>query len=61
MGLLLCEKLYTIMDKECAALLPRKEKDVVKEVVDVKEVRSRKGKLYRRFLIQWLGKPSAES
>ena len=41
--------------------LPLATADVVQEVLDVKEVRSRRGNPYRRILVKWLGKPAGDS
>ncbi|GAV69553.1 Chromo domain-containing protein [Cephalotus follicularis] len=41
--------------------LPKEKREVVEDVLDVKEVNSRRGNQYRRFLVKWLGKPSSES
>ena len=38
-----------------------KQDDIVQEGLDVKEMTSRRGITYRRFLIKWLGKPACES
>ena len=35
--------------------------NVVQEVLDVKEVRSRRGNLYRQILVKWLGKLENDS
>lgn len=41
--------------------LPIAKVEVIEDVLDVKEVRSRRGNPYRRFLVKWLGKPANES
>ncbi|OMO50971.1 reverse transcriptase [Corchorus capsularis] len=41
--------------------LPAAKSDVIEDVLDVKEVRSRRGNMYKRFLVKWLGKPATES
>ena len=41
--------------------LPTIQQDVIQKVLDVKEVKSRRGHQYRRFLVKWLGKPVTES
>ena len=35
--------------------------DVIEDVLDVKEARSKRGNSYREFLVKWLGKPATES
>lgn len=40
--------------------LPQAPADVVEDVLDVKEVKSRRGNQYRRFLVKWLGKHASE-
>ena len=35
--------------------------EVIEDVLDVKEVTSRRGHQYRRFLVKWLGKLASES
>ena len=35
--------------------------DVIQEVLDVKEVKTRRGSQYQLFLVKWLGKPATES
>ncbi|EOY08377.1 Uncharacterized protein TCM_022739 [Theobroma cacao] len=41
--------------------LPIAKVEVIEDVLDVKEVRSRRGNPYRRLLVKWLGKPANES
>lgn len=40
---------------------PNIQSEVIEDVLDVKEVKSRRGNQYRRFLVKWLGKPASES
>ncbi|XP_026416882.1 uncharacterized protein LOC113312337 [Papaver somniferum] len=35
--------------------------DVIQEVLDMKETRSRRGNMYRQFLVKWLGKTTKSS
>ncbi|XP_021814711.1 uncharacterized protein LOC110757426 isoform X2 [Prunus avium] len=41
--------------------LPKAQPDIVEDVLDVKEVTSRRGNQYRRFLVKWLGKNATEN
>lgn len=41
--------------------LPTMTRDIIEDVLDVREVRSRRGNPYRRFLVKWLSKPASES
>jgi hypothetical protein len=41
--------------------LPKVQREVVEDVLDVKEVISRRSNQYRRFFLKWLGKPTSES
>lgn len=41
--------------------LPQAQPAVVEDVLDVKEIKSRRGNQYRRFLVKWLGKHASES
>ncbi|KAI5656682.1 hypothetical protein M9H77_25475 [Catharanthus roseus] len=41
--------------------LPKKPKDIIQEVLDVKQVNLRRGNLYKHFLINRLGKPASEA
>ncbi|KAL5844504.1 hypothetical protein ACOSQ3_010557 [Xanthoceras sorbifolium] len=41
--------------------LPIATRDTIEDILDVREVRSRRGSPYRRFLVKWLGKPASES
>ncbi|OMO60008.1 hypothetical protein CCACVL1_24467 [Corchorus capsularis] len=47
--------------EEQAQQLPAAKSDVIEDVLDVKEVRSGRGNMYKRFLARWLGKPATES
>nr|CAD1817170.1 unnamed protein product [Ananas comosus var. bracteatus] len=40
---------------------PNVQSEVIEDVLDVKEVKSRRGNWYRRFLVKWLGEPASES
>ena len=44
-----------------ASHLPKVQSDVIEDVLDVKEVTSRRGNQYKSFLVKWLGKPASES
>ena len=50
-----------LKDGEWVEQLPKMSKDVIQEMLEVKEVNSRRGNLYKRFLIKWLGKPTSEA
>ncbi|KAL6271502.1 hypothetical protein ACE6H2_028413 [Prunus campanulata] len=41
--------------------LPKAQPDIAEDVLDVKEVRSRRGNQYRQFLVKWLGKNATEN
>ncbi|CAL8155920.1 unnamed protein product [Prunus armeniaca] len=41
--------------------LPKAHPEIVEDVLDIKEVKSRRGNQYRRFLVKWLGKNATES
>ncbi|OMO99805.1 hypothetical protein CCACVL1_03618 [Corchorus capsularis] len=47
--------------EEQAQQLPAAKSDVIEDVLDVKEVRSRRGNMYKSFLVKWLGKLATES
>nr|CAD1844162.1 unnamed protein product [Ananas comosus var. bracteatus] len=46
---------------ELVANLPEEQAEVVEDILDVKEMKSRRGNFYGRFLIKWLGKSPSES
>lgn len=46
---------------EQVASLSTTQQDVIQEVLDFRDVKSRYGTLYPQFLIKWLGKPATES
>ena len=55
-----CDGLASSIDAQVQQL-PIAKADVIEDVLDVKEARSRRGNSYRKFLVKWLGKPTTES
>ena len=55
-----CDGLASSIDAQVQQL-PIAKADVIEDVLDVKEARSRRGNSYRKILVKWLGKPTTES